>query len=450
MEFTIEETGLAVLDLRSDTAFARRNLHTRDIGMQMAGLHRVSRALLEKPDTILQELVSAAVDLCGADSAGISIEKEDRTDREFYQLIATAGDYSNLLNTILPRYPSACGVCLERGHAQHFTASQKLFDILGIEAPPITDGILLPWETEDTRGTIFFVAHGRTEAFDENDARLMTMLADFAAMGYKQQKLAQLDRKRIQEETSWLNRATEMGQLVASLVHELAQPLAAVLSNAQAASRLSAKPNPDLAEIQTALSDIIEDNQRASAVLSNVRALLRRRPITPHKVNLNEIVKYVTLMVKSSAQLRGIQLQSILSEDAVLVMGDEVPLQQVLLNLINNAMDAVAQLPIERRTITLTAMRIQDGSGMLEVEDQGPGVPDDLKGKLFQPFFTTKDGGLGMGLAICQTILQTLGGSIELQNRLGRGATFQVVLRPAQSFAVESGEQSTTQTQAVD
>ena len=91
----------------ADNAFARRNLHWRDIGTQMAGLQRLSRALVEQPDTILQELVNAAVDLCGADSAGISIEKEDGSDQEFYHWIATAGDYQGSLNAILPRYPSA-------------------------------------------------------------------------------------------------------------------------------------------------------------------------------------------------------------------------------------------------------------------------------------------------------------------------------------------------------
>jgi hypothetical protein len=125
MEITVEETGLEVLDLRTDIAFATRDLHTRDIGGQMAGLQRLSRALLEKPDTILQELVSAAVDLCGADSAGISIEIEDGSDQEFYHWIATAGDYSGFLDAILPRSPSACGLCLERGHPQHFTVSKK-------------------------------------------------------------------------------------------------------------------------------------------------------------------------------------------------------------------------------------------------------------------------------------------------------------------------------------
>jgi hypothetical protein len=138
----------------------------------MSGLQRLSRALLENPDIILQELVNAAVDLCGADSAGISVEKEDGSDQEFYHWVATAGDYSGFLNAILPRSPSACGVCLEREHAQHFTVSQKFFDILGVEAPLVHDGILLPWKTEDTRGTIFVMSHSRTEAFDEGDVRL--------------------------------------------------------------------------------------------------------------------------------------------------------------------------------------------------------------------------------------------------------------------------------------
>jgi len=150
MQITLEETGLEVLDLRIDSAFSGRKLHTRDIGVHMAGLQRLSQALLERPDTILQELVSAAVDLCGADSAGISIEKENGSDEEFYHWIATAGVYSGFLNAILPRHPSACGLTLERGHAQHFTVTKKFFDILGVEAPPVLDGLLLPWKTEDT------------------------------------------------------------------------------------------------------------------------------------------------------------------------------------------------------------------------------------------------------------------------------------------------------------
>lgn len=260
METTVEATGLEVLDLRIDEAFARRKVHTHDIALQMTALQSLSRALLEKPDTILQELVTAAVHLCGADSAGISIEKEGGTDQEFYHWIATAGDYSGFLNAILPREPSACGLCLERGHAQHFTVSKKFFDILGVEAPLVTDGILLPWKTEDTRGTIFVMAHGRTEAFDENDARLMTMLADFAAMGYRQQK--QQARLIVQE------RAAAAAQMANHLAHEINNPLQAMTNAAFLIA--DGKPGSDAKALGEGLSN---DIRRLSSLVSELLAL---------------------------------------------------------------------------------------------------------------------------------------------------------------------------------
>jgi hypothetical protein len=128
------DTGLEVLNLRDNATFVARRLHTRDVVLQAEGMHRLARAFVDSPDTILQELVHAAVELCGADSAGISIEKEGGTDEEFYHWIATAGQYSGFLDAVLPRYPSACGLCLERGQAQHFRVGQRFFDILGVEA----------------------------------------------------------------------------------------------------------------------------------------------------------------------------------------------------------------------------------------------------------------------------------------------------------------------------
>jgi hypothetical protein len=260
MEMTVEETGLEVLDLRCDDAFGVRTLHVRDVATQMAGLRRLSRALLERPETILQELVDAAVDLCGADSAGISIEKEDGNDREFYHWIATAGLYSGFLNAILPRYPSACGLCLERGHAQHFTVSKKFFDILGVEAPLVTDGILLPWKTEDTRGTIFVMAHGRTEAFDENDARLMTMLADFAAMGFKQQK----QQMRLIEQA----KIAAAAKMANELAHEINNPLQSMTN----AAYLVAEGNGGID--QKALGrDLSNEINRLSGIVKTLLAL---------------------------------------------------------------------------------------------------------------------------------------------------------------------------------
>jgi hypothetical protein len=260
MEITVEATGLEVLDLRTDHAFAKRNLHNRDIDVQIAGLQRLSRALLERPATILQELVNTAVDLCGADSAGISIEKQDGSEEQFYHWIATAGDYSGFLDAILPRYPSACGVCLERGHPQHFTVSKKFFEILGVEAPIVTDGILLPWKTEDTCGTIFVMAHGRAEAFDQNDARLMTMLADYAAMGYRQQKMQ--DRLVAQER---LAAAAEMAN---HLAHEINNPLQSMTNSAY----LLAHGSPEL-DARLLGCQLSRDIERLSCLVQQLLSL---------------------------------------------------------------------------------------------------------------------------------------------------------------------------------
>jgi hypothetical protein len=211
------DTGLEVLDLASNPAFAKRRLHTRDVALQIEGMQRLARAFVDQPGTILQELVNAAVDLCGADSAGISIEQENKTDDNYYHWAATAGQYASFLNATLPRHPSACGICLERGRPQLFSVTQRFFDLMGIEAPTVTDGILLPWEVGHTRGTIWIMAHGRTEAFDGEDVRMMQVLADFAAMGVRQQR----QQKRLMEQAG----ATAAAAMANDLAHRINNPL---------------------------------------------------------------------------------------------------------------------------------------------------------------------------------------------------------------------------------
>lgn len=183
-----ETSGLEVLDLDRDEAHALRPANPHGMADQMEAMQRLVRAFVESPGTILQELVDVAVELCGADSAGISLEKQGGTDKDFYHWIATAGAYSNFRDAMLPRYPSACGICLERGRPQRFRVGQPFFDILGVQAPLVTDGILLPWRVEDSQGTIFVMAHGRSDAFDAEDCRMMQVLADFAALGVRQQR----------------------------------------------------------------------------------------------------------------------------------------------------------------------------------------------------------------------------------------------------------------------
>lgn len=214
-------TGLEVIDLQSDPAFARRRLHVRDAVAQLDGMNRLARVFVESPTTILQELATAAVDLCGADSAGISIEQREETDDNYYHWVATAGQYSRFLDAKLPRYPSACGVTLERGSPQLFRVTKRFFDLMGIEAPTVTDGMLLPWQVGDTRGTIWIMAHGRDEAFDGEDCRMMQALANFAATGVRleQQQTLLMEHARTAAEVALANK----------LAHQINNPLQALM-----------------------------------------------------------------------------------------------------------------------------------------------------------------------------------------------------------------------------
>jgi len=211
------DTGLEVVDFREFAGSRGYSIHAHDAVAQLAATQKLARAFVDQPETILQELVNAAVELCGADSAGISIEKEDRTDTEFYHWVATAGDYNGFLGAVLPRWPSACGICLERGRPQLFRVGKKFFDIMGITAPLVTDGILLPWEVGEIRGTIFIMAHQREEAFDLSDCRVMEILADFAAMGVRHR----LQQKQLMEKTA----VAAAAAMANKLAHRINNPL---------------------------------------------------------------------------------------------------------------------------------------------------------------------------------------------------------------------------------
>jgi signal transduction histidine kinase len=213
-------SGIEVLDLLTDAGFAKRSLHHDNFAAQGEGMLRLGRSFLDSPDSLLQELVNAAVLLCGADSAGISIARES-SEAEYYEWVATAGEYSHFLSAMLPKAPSACGVCLERGVTQLFRVHQNFFDDMQIDAPVVTYGILLPWHVGELRGTIWITAHGRDEAFDLYDLRTMELLADFTSMGVRQirQQKALLDQtaKTAAVEAAWA--------LSNKLAHEINNPL---------------------------------------------------------------------------------------------------------------------------------------------------------------------------------------------------------------------------------
>jgi hypothetical protein len=177
------ECGLEVIDLHKHSNFTQRQLHTRDMTTQMECLRLLCHAFLDSPDTMLQEVVNSGIHLCGADSAGISLAQPERSEAQYFLWVAVAGEWSSLANSTLPHYPSACGVCLDRGTPQVMRVGKLFFDLMGVKARPVTDGILLPWKIGDIQGTIWLGAHERSEAFDLADLRILESLADFARLG---------------------------------------------------------------------------------------------------------------------------------------------------------------------------------------------------------------------------------------------------------------------------
>jgi hypothetical protein len=257
------DNGLEVIDLESDSSFAARRLHARDIAMQMEGMHRLGRAFVESPDTILQELVNAAVDMCGADSAGISIEGTDQSESIFYHWVATAGKYARFANATLPPEPSACGTCLKRGRPQLFRVSKRFFDLMGIEAETVTDGILIPWQMEEMRGTIWILAHGQPEAFDGGDYRMMQSLANFAAMGVRQQR----QHKMLMEQA----RVAAAAAMANNLAHEINNPLQSLTNLVYLAS--TSQSDGDMKAI---MQDMVENIQRLSVLVAELLALPKK------------------------------------------------------------------------------------------------------------------------------------------------------------------------------
>lgn len=236
---------------------------------------------------------------------------------------------------------------------------------------------------------------------------------------------AEIEARRRREELAHMTRVTTMGELAASLAHEINQPLAAILSNTQAAQRMLDAGAVSLEEIREILVDIAADDQRAGEVIRRMRALLRKGESSPVAIDVNELVDEVVGLVRGEIILQNVSLTLDLAPGRLPVHGDRVQLQQVLLNLMMNALDAMKELSVGNRLVLVrTARNPRERSVQVSVQDTGVGVPPESLEQIFEPFHTTKPHGLGLGLAICRSIIQSHGGRIGSSNNTDRGATF--------------------------
>jgi len=277
----------------------------------------------------------------------------------------------------------------------------------------------------DAAGKVHWLQTVKRPILDENGTanQVLGSSTDITA-----RKNTELEMAQQRNELAHLARVAMMGEMTASLAHELNQPLTAILSNAQTAQRLLDDPAPDMKEIREILEDVVSDDKRAGEIIRSLRNLMKKSELKSEELDLNSVIFEVIELIRSDALIKNVSVAAQLAPELPAVRGDRIQLHQIMLNLTINALDAMKGIPVSERRLEITTRRINAHSVQVAVEDAGTGIPPDQLDKVFEPFFTSKSQGLGMGLAICRSIISMHGGRIWATNNPGSGVTFRFVL----------------------
>jgi signal transduction histidine kinase len=248
---------------------------------------------------------------------------------------------------------------------------------------------------------------------------------------HRRRQLAEVQARQRMAELAHVNRFSTAGELTASIAHEINQPLGSILTNAETAQAILKSQSPDIAErrdiveLKDIVNDIVQDDRRASEVIRRMRSLLKKAPFELKQFDLNEVVQETVRFFAALAVDRKFEMANVITPVALPVLGDRVQLQQVILNLVMNGIEAMKDTPSENRIISIRTSRVEKFAE-LSVSDRGPGIPEDKLKEVFEPFFTSKAEGMGMGLSIARTIIDAHHGQMWARNRDHGGASFRI------------------------
>jgi len=380
----------------------------------LAKRRRAERSLIESEDRVALAAEAAQLGVWELDTATNEVWVSDKM-RDLFQITPGRGaDYAAFQERVYPD-----------DRPLRDSAIKRAIETKG--SYEIEYRILLP------DGTVRWIS-GRARCLGNGGGRSTRLLGVSMDVTKRKQaeELFEMETRRLQDEIAHVGRVSMMGQLASALAHEINQPIGAILRNAEAAELFMQSKTPDLEEIRAILADIRADDQRAGGVIERMRALLKRHVLDTQLLDLADLVGDVAKLARPDAATRHVTLTVNLPADLPPVRGDRVHLQQVLLNLILNGMDALNQVSRENRCVTVS-VRV-DGARTVEiaVSDTGQGIAAEKLAHVFDPFFTTKPDGMGMGLPISRTIVESHGGRLWAENNDGSGATFRFTLPVAE------------------
>ena len=402
---------------------------------QRAAISEVLRAIANSPhdlQPIFDTIIDSAVHLCRAEAGAFRLSEETgfrlaahkRTpavsEMKMY-MPPRVEDYGSFICSLFgsksPVHIPDLATHLERNSAGE--AEREAISKIGIRTL-----LIVPMLRSDELIGSLSLARWRIEPFTENEIEL---LMDFAAQTAIALEITRRERqyREVQTELAHANRVAVIGQLTASIAHELRQPLGAVKVNGDAGLRWLATQPPNLREVKLSLERIVESACRGNDIITGLMDLTKKQPLKKEPVDINEAIQEVTVLTHGEADKHGVSLRTQLAPRLVHIEGDRLQLQQVVLNLTVNAIQAMSVTDDGPRELLISTESIGSEGVRVGVRDTGPGLSQESLPRLFEPFFTTKAGGMGMGLVICRSIIEAHGGRLWAMTCEPQGALFQ-------------------------
>jgi signal transduction histidine kinase len=403
---------------------------------QQTAISEVLRAIANSPhdlQPIFDAILDSATRLCRADTGALRLSEEGGL-----RLVAMRGD-----PLLVSQIWSSSPVLVEKGSLLGRLAASRLPthipDFTAVEGEHRDDllitlvnagfrtGLVVPLLKDNEIVGIISLARKRQQPFTDKQ---ISLFRDFAAQATIALESTRRERqyREAQMALAHANRVATMGQLTASVTHEVNQPLTATRNNLIAALNFLDRTSPDLVEVRDALACAVKENDRTSTVVGRVRALMQKAPTRRDSVNLNEAVREVIELTYGEALKRRVSVRTQLTDGLPLIQGDGVQLQQVVLNLILNAVQAMGAVTDGTREVLITTSQTEPNEVCIGVQDTGSGLSTESLPRLFEPFYTTKPEGMGMGLSICRSIIEAHGGRLWAIPCEPQGALFQFTI----------------------